>query len=113
MRHRNCLALEDVYLGDNVVDGGLEGGRGLEGDVIGDLVQRQAHGQLGSNLGNGEAGSLGSQGRRPTHTRVHLDDHDLQPCRGMSDGECPVPLSPCRTPVLHTLSGLHMGFVKA
>lgn len=35
----------------------------LEGDVVGDHVQRGTARQLGGNLGNGEAGGLGGQGR--------------------------------------------------
>jgi hypothetical protein len=46
-----------------VVDGGLEGGVGLAGDVVFDLVEGVADGQLGGDLGDGEAGGLGGQGR--------------------------------------------------
>ena len=48
---------------DHVVDGRLEAGRRLAGDVVGDLVERVADGQLGGDLGDGEAGGLGGQRR--------------------------------------------------
>ena len=49
-------------LGDHVIDGRLEGGRRCTtGDVVGELVQRVADGQLGRDLGDGEAGGLGSK----------------------------------------------------
>src|SRR5690554_1165433 len=63
-------------LGDDVVDGGLERGRGTPtGNVVLQLIQGIAHRQLGGDLGDGETGSLGSQCRRARHPRVHLDDH--------------------------------------
>ena len=46
-----------------VVDGRLEAGVGLAGDVVFYLVQGVAHGQLGGDLGDGEPGGLGGQGR--------------------------------------------------
>ena len=51
-------------LGDDVVDGRLEAGRRLAGDVVAQLVEAIADGQLGGDLGDGEAGGLGGQGRR-------------------------------------------------
>jgi hypothetical protein len=72
-------------LGDHVVDGGLEGGLGLAGDVVGDLVQRVADGELRGDLGDREAGGLGGQRGRAAHPRVHLD-HQL-PARLGVDGE--------------------------
>ena len=63
-------------LDHHVVQGGLEGGRGGAGDVVGDLVQGVAHGQAGGDLGDGEAGGLGGQGRGARDPGVHLDDHD-------------------------------------
>src|SRR5690606_29558026 len=43
-------------LGDDVVDRRLEGGgRRPAGDVVGDLVERVAHRELGRDLGDGEA----------------------------------------------------------
>ena len=61
-------------LGDHVVDGRLEAGRGGPGDVVGDLVEAVADGQAGGDLGDGEAGGLGGQGRGARHPGVHLDD---------------------------------------
>ena len=60
-------------LGDDVVDGGLEARRRGAGDVVGDLVERVSDGQARRDLGDGEPGRLGCQGRRARHARVHLD----------------------------------------
>ncbi len=60
-------------LDDNVIDSRLEAGRGLARDVVGNLVQRVAHGQLGGNLGDGKAGSLRGQRRGARNARIHLD----------------------------------------
>src|SRR5690606_13478190 len=64
------------------------GGRGLLGDVVRDLIQGVAYGQLGGDLGDREAGGLGSQCRGTRHARVHLDDHDAPGVR--LDGELDV-----------------------
>ena len=61
-------------LDHDVVQRRLEAGAGLAGDVVGDLVQRIADGDLGGHLGDGIAGGLGSQCRRTGHTGVDLDD---------------------------------------
>jgi len=61
-------------LHDAVVDGRLEGSRGLAGDVVPDLVERVADSQLRGDLGDGEPGGLRGQGGASTHARVHLDD---------------------------------------
>jgi hypothetical protein len=45
------------------------------GDVVVQLVQRVAHGELGRDLGDREAGGLGRQRGGARHARVHLDDH--------------------------------------
>ena len=58
----------------HVVQGGLEGGVGLAGDRVLDLVQGVADGDLGGHLGDGIAGGLGSQGGGTGHTGVDLDD---------------------------------------
>ncbi|MNV06527.1 hypothetical protein D3C71_969090 [compost metagenome] len=62
-------------LGDDIVDARLEAGRRHHGDVVLKLVQGVADGQTGGDLGDGEAGGLGRQGRGARHARVHLD-HD-------------------------------------
>ena len=49
------------HLGDDVVDGRLEAGRRLPGDVVGDLVERVADGELGGDLGDREPGGLRGQ----------------------------------------------------
>ena len=64
-------------LGHDVVDGGLEAGRGAPGDVVGDLVERVADGQAGGDLGDREAGGLRGQRRGAAHPRVHLDHHEV------------------------------------
>ena len=69
----------------HVVDGGLETGGCLAGDVVGDLVQRVAHGQLGGDLGDGEAGGLGGQSRGARYPRVHLDDHQFVRLGGVGE----------------------------
>ena len=71
------LEREARDLGDDVVDGGLEGGgRGAAGDVVLELVQRVADGQLGRHLGDREARRLRRQRRGARHARVHLDDDE-------------------------------------
>ena len=67
---------EARQLGDHVVDRRLEGGRGTAaGDVVLQLVEGVADGQLGGDLGDREASSLGGQCRGTRNARVHLD-HD-------------------------------------
>ena len=61
-------------LDHDVVQRRLEAGAGLAGDVVGDLVQRVANGDLGGHLGDGIACGLGSQRGRAGHTGVDLDD---------------------------------------
>ena len=71
-----------------VVEHRLERGRRLPRDVVADLVEPVADGQLGGDLGDGEAGGLGGQGRGAAHARVHLDDD--QPAVVGIDGELDV-----------------------
>ena len=86
---RELLEGKARNLDDHVVDGGLERRRGgTPGDLVLQLVQRVAHGQLGRHLGNGEARGLGGQCRGARDARVHLDD-DHPPGFGM-DGELDV-----------------------
>ena len=63
------------HLGDDVVDRRFEARRRLAGDVVGDLVERVADGELGSDLGDRKSGRLGRQRRRSRDPWVHLDDH--------------------------------------
>ena len=64
-------------LDDAVVDRRLERGVGLAGDVVSDLVEGVADGELGGDLGDREAGGLGGQGRGARHAGVHLDHHQF------------------------------------
>ena len=59
---------------DTVIKCRLEAGFRLLGNCVGDLIERIADGNLGRNLGNRIAGSLGSQCRRTADTRVDLND---------------------------------------
>ncbi len=69
------LEVEARHLGDHVVDGRLEGGRGTTaGDVVHQLVQGVTDGELGGDLGDGEAGRLGGERGGAGDPRVHLDD---------------------------------------
>ena len=69
------LEREARHLGHHVVDRGLEGGRrGPAGDVVPQLVQRVAHGELGGDLGDREPRGLRGERRGARHARVHLDD---------------------------------------
>ena len=61
-------------LGDHIVDGGFERGRGRTGNVVHQLIKGVADGQTGRDLGNGKARRLGGQGRGARHAGVHLDD---------------------------------------
>ena len=74
---RELLEGEARYLGDHVVDRGLEGGRRHPGDVVVEFVEGVADRQLGRDLGDREAGRLGRQRGRARHPRVHLDDDQL------------------------------------
>ena len=73
---RELLECEARHLGDHVVDGWLEAGRSGLRDIVLDFIERVAKSQLGRDLGDREAGGLGSQRGRTGHTRVHLDDDD-------------------------------------
>ena len=64
-------------LDHRVVERRLEGGEGLAGDVVGDLVERVADGEQRGDLGDREAGRLRGQRRAARHARVHLDHHPL------------------------------------
>jgi hypothetical protein len=86
---RELLEIKPRHLGDHIVDGGLERGRrGAAGDLVAQLVQGVADGELGRHLGDRKAGGLGRQRRGTRHARVHLDD-DHAPVFGI-DGELDV-----------------------
>src|SRR5690606_25809475 len=73
-------------LGDDVVDGRLEGGGGgAAGDVVLQLVQRVADRELGRDPGDREAGGLGGERGGARDARVHLDDDEA--AVGRVDGE--------------------------
>src|SRR5690606_37173784 len=62
-------------LGDDIVDGGFERGRGsTAGDVVFQLIEGVADGETGCDLGNGEPGRLGGERRGARYARVHFDD---------------------------------------
>ena len=63
-------------LGDHIIDGRLEGGRGRAGDVVIKLVERVADGELCCDASDRKAGRLRGQRRRARHPRVHLDDDE-------------------------------------
>src|SRR5262245_22711581 len=65
------------YLDHDVIDRRLERGGGLLGDVVLDLIERVADGQLGRYLGDRESGGLRCQRRRAGDARVHLDHAHL------------------------------------
>src|SRR5690606_6177550 len=71
------LEREARDLRDDVVDGGLEGGLRLLGDVVGQLVEVVADGEEGGDLRDRVARRLRGQGRRARDARVHLDDDDV------------------------------------
>ena len=73
---RELLEGEARHLDDDVVERRLEARRRLLGDVVGDLVEGVADRHLRGDLGDGEPGRLGGQGRGAGHPRVHLDDDD-------------------------------------
>ena len=72
---RKLFKSETRNLDHAVVNGRLKARRSLARDVIAQFVQGVADGQLGRDLGDGESGRLGGQGRGARDPRVHLD-HD-------------------------------------
>ena len=71
------LEREPRHLHDDVVERRLEAGRRGLREVVRDLVQRVADGELRGDLRDRVAGRLRGQRRRPRHARVHLDHDDL------------------------------------
>ena len=82
---RELLEGEARNLDDDVIDRRLEACRRGLGDVVHDLVERVADGELGRHLGNGKARRLGGECRRAAHTWIHLDDDEAPIAR--IDGE--------------------------
>ena len=74
VRARELLEGEPRHLDHDVVQRRLERRGRLAGDVVADLVEGVADGQLRRDLRDREAGGLGRQRGRPRHPRVHLDD---------------------------------------
>ena len=58
-----------------IINGWLKRRHRLAGDIIGDFIQRIAHGQLGCNFGNGIPSRLGSKGGAAGYPGIHLH-HD-------------------------------------
>ena len=73
---------EARHLDDAVVDRGLEARRRRLGDVVDDLVEREADRELCRRLGDREAGRLGCERGGTRDARVHLDD-DHAPVGGI------------------------------
>ena len=65
-------------LDDDVVQRGLEAGAGLAGDVVLDLIERVAEGDLRRDLCDWVAGRLRRERRRARHAGVDLDDGVLK-----------------------------------
>ena len=61
-------------LGDYVVDGRFEAGRGFLGNVVGQLIKGIARRKLGRELRDRESGRLGGQRGGPRYARIHFDD---------------------------------------
>jgi hypothetical protein len=80
---RELLEREARDLGDDVVDRRLEAGRRrAAGDVVAQLVERVADGQLGRDLGDREAGRLRGQ-RRERDTRGFISMTIMRPSTGL------------------------------
>ena len=71
---RKFLEGEARDLGDDVIDGRLEAGRGFARDVVPDFVEQIADGEFGGDFRDGKSGGLGRQRGTAADARVHLDD---------------------------------------
>ena len=69
------------HLHNNVVQRRLKAGAGLSSDVVLDLVQRVAKGDLRGDLGDRIAGGLGCQGGGTADPGVHLNDRIFKAVR--------------------------------
>ena len=77
VRARELLEREARELDDDVVERRLEAGRRRPGQVVRDLVERVADGELRGDLRDRVAGRLRGQRGRARHARVHLDHAQL------------------------------------
>ena len=77
VRAGELLEREARDLDDDVVERRLEARRRRAGQVVRDLVERVADGELRRDLRDRIAGRLRRERRRPRHARVHLDHADV------------------------------------
>ena len=82
------LEREPRHLDDDVVERRLEAGRRDPRDVVRDLVEAVADGELRGDLRDREARGLRGERRRARHARVHLDDDDAPVRRGRRRTGC-------------------------
>ena len=68
---RKFLEGEPRDFGDDVVDAGLEAGRGFAGDVVFQFIEQIADGELGGDFRDGEAGGFGGERGTTADARVH------------------------------------------
>jgi len=79
VRLRKFFERKPGDLGHDVIDGRLERGRRRAArNVVPELVEGIANGELRRHLGDREARRLGRERRRPRHARVHFD-HEHAP----------------------------------
>ena len=76
-RERELLEVEARRLHGHVVERRLERGRRLLGDVVRQLVEREADREQRGELGDREAGRLRGERRGARDARVHLDHAEL------------------------------------
>ncbi len=88
VHHAELVERPPGHLQHHVVYGRLQRGEGVPRYVVGDLVQRVAHRDLGPHPGDRVPGSLGREGGRARHPRVHFD-HAVLPAVGI-EGELDV-----------------------
>jgi hypothetical protein len=81
IRLRKFFEIPARDLDYDVVDGRLERGGREAGDVVRDLVEVIAQGELRRDLRDREPGRLRRQGGRPRDTRVHFDHDHASGCR--------------------------------
>ena len=75
VRSGELLESESRHLHHHVVERRLEARRRNPRDVVGEFVQRVAHGEKRGDLRDREPSRLGGEGGRARHARVHLDDN--------------------------------------